>query len=171
MGPKTKQRVADLVHSYIRVGSNTWPGIDNVLQNLFVVAARAALGFFLSSVFGVLLYLITVPIVESIWKIGYINFALMGVVTIGFGAGVGSFLGWLRRDFRPWLLLATLVLSLAASMIGGWGGLLNGEDDFKLGGLPGIPALTGIAIGATLGGNIFNMAVWLFTTLRNPRIR
>jgi hypothetical protein len=56
-------------------------------------------------------------------------------------------------------------------MIGGWGGLLNGEDDFKLGGLPGIPALTGIVIGATLGGNIFNAAVWLFTALRNPRIR
>lgn len=134
-------------------------------------AARAAVGLLLSSLFGVLLYLILVPVVESIWKIGYINFALMGVVTIGFGAGVGSFLGWLDRDSRPWLLLVTLVLSLAASMIGGWGGLLNGEDDFKLGGLPGIPALTGIVIGATLGGNIFNAAVWLFTALRNPRIR
>ena len=134
-------------------------------------AARAALGLFLSSLFGVLLYLVVVPVVESIWRIGYINFALMGVVTIGFGAGVGSFLGWLSRDSRPWLLLVTLVLSLAASMIGGWGGLLNGEDDFKLGGLPGIPALTGIVIGATLGGNIFNVAVWLFTTLRNPRVR
>jgi hypothetical protein len=136
-----------------------------------VFAARAAVGLLLSSLFGVLLYLILVPVVESIWKIGYINFALMGVVAIGFGAGVGSFLGWLDRDSRPWLLLVTLVLSLAASMIGGWGGLLNGEDDFKLGGLPGIPALTGIVIGATLGGNIFNVAVWLFTALRNPRIR
>ncbi len=136
-----------------------------------MVAARAALGFFLAGVFGVLLYLITVPIVESVWEIGFINFALMGVLTIGFGAGVGSFLGWMDRDSHPWLLLVTLVLSLAASMIGGWMGLLEGEDDFKLGGLPGIPAITGIAIGATLGGNIFNVAVWLFTTLRDPRVR
>ena len=141
------------------------------MEGLLLFAARTLLGLFLSSLFGVLLYLVLVPVVESIWKIGYINFALMGVVTVGFGAGVGSFLGWLDRDSRPWLLLVTVVLSFAASMIGAWGGLLNGEDHFKLGGLPGIPALTGIVVGATLGGNIFNMAIWLFTTLRNPRIR
>ncbi len=141
------------------------------MEGVLLFAARVLLGLFLSVVFGVLLYLVLVPAVESIWEIGYINFALMGVVTVGFGAGVGSFLGWLGRGSRPSLLLLMLVLSLAASMTGAWGGLLNSEDAFKLGGLPGIPAVTGIVVGATLGGNIFNVAVWLFTTVRDPRIR
>ena len=171
MGADTKRKSPGLDwHSRIAIPDN-WPPGNVIMESLLLFAARAVLGLFLSSVFGVMLYLVIVPAVESIWKVGYINFALMGVVTIGFGGGVGSFLAWLGRDSGPRLLLVMLVLSLAASMIGAWGGLLNGEDNFRHGGLPGIPALTGIVVGATLGGNIFNLAVWLFRTLRNPRIR
>ena len=52
------------------------------MESLLLFAARAVLGLFLSSVFGVMLYLVMVPAVESIWKVGYINFALMGVVGV-----------------------------------------------------------------------------------------
>ena len=171
MGADTKRKVSGLVRLSRLPAPDDWPPAHVVVEGLLLFAARAALGLFLSSLFGVLPYLVLVPVVESIWKIGYINFALMGVVTVGFGAGVGSFLGWFSRGLNRPVLLLMLVMSVAAAMLGAWGGLKSGEDVYKLGGLPGIPALSGIIVGAILGGNIFNVAVWLFTTLRNPRIR
>ena len=145
-------------------------GIQDVAEQLIILVARAALGLFLSGVFGLGLYILILPIVQSIWEIKDINFALMGTLTIGFGAGVGSFLAWLNRDRDRATTLLMLLLSIATALIGGWIGLHESRDVFKLGGLPGIPALTGISIGAVLGANLFNLPFWILNIIRSPRI-
>ena len=145
-------------------------GLQEIAEKLLLLAAHTALGVFLSGVLGLLLYVVMLPVVQSIWSIAEINFALMGVLTIGFGSGVGCFLGWFSRDFSRSALLIILLLTLAVTLLAAWGGLHNSRDVFKHVGKPGIPALTGIVIGAILGGNALNMALWVVRTARNPRL-
>ena len=145
-------------------------GIQDIAEQLAVLIARAALGLFLSGIFGLGLYILILPIIQSIWEVKDINFALMGVLTVGFGAGVGSFLAWLNRDLDRAATLLMLFLSIAAALIAGWIGLHESRDVFKLGGLPGIPALTGISIGAILGANLLNLPFWIAWSIRNPGI-
>ena len=79
---------------------------QDVVEKLLLLAAHAALGIFFSGAFGLLLYVVMVPIVQSFWSIADINFALLAVLTIGSGATVGTFLAWLNRDLsRSTLLL------------------------------------------------------------------
>ncbi len=144
--------------------------LQDIAEQIVVLLARAALGLFLSGVFGLGLYILLLPIVQSFWQIKDINFALLGVLTIGFGAGVGSFLAWLNRDLDRSATLLMLFLAIAAALIGGWIGLHENRDAFILGGQPGIPALTGIVIGAVLGANILNLPFWILKTVRNPRV-
>lgn len=117
-----------------------------------------------------MLYIVMLPIVQSIWSVADINFALMGVLTIGFGASVGSFLGWFSRDLSRSTLLIILLLTLTVTLLTSWVGLHNSRDVFKLVGKPGIPALTGIVVGAILGGNALNLLLWTVRTVRNPRL-
>ena len=145
-------------------------GIQDIAEQLAVLLARAALGLFLAGVFGLGLYILLLPIVQSFWQIKDINFALLGVLTVGFGAGVGSFLAWLNRDLHLSKTLLVLFLSIVAATIGAWIGLHENRDAFKLGGMPGIPALTGIVIGAILGANLLNVPIWIAWSIRNPRI-
>lgn len=135
-----------------------------------MLLARLALGFFLSSALGILFYVVTFPIFENLSGIIEINFGLVWVLTIGIGAGIGSFLGWLNRDLKLRYLMLVLFLTLAATLLGAWGGLHNSRDVFQLSGVLGNPAIKGITVGAILGGNIFNLAIWLVKTVRNPRI-
>lgn len=144
---------------------------QDVLEIILVVIARSLLGLFLSSVMGMLLYVVTVPVVQSIWEIREINAALVAVLVFGISSGVGSFLGWLYRDISRTAIVVMLFLSVTASLLGAWGGLHNSQDVYKLLGLPGIPALTGIIYGAVLAGNIFNSTIGIFRKARNPRLR
>ena len=139
-------------------------------ENLVVLIARLVLAVFLSSTLGLLLYVVTFPVVENLSSIIDVNFGMVWVLTIGTGAGIGSFLGWLNRDLKLRYLMLILLLTLAATLLGAWGGLYNSRDVFQLSGVLGNPALKGITVGAILGGNIFNLAIWLVKTIRNPRI-
>ena len=135
-----------------------------------MLLARLALALFLSSLLGILFYILTFPIVENLSSVIEINFGMVWVLTIGTGAAIGSFLGWLNRDLKLRYLMLILLLTLAATLLGAWGGLYNSRDVFQLSGVLGNPALRGITVGAILGGNIFNLAIWLVKTIRNPRI-
>ncbi len=140
------------------------------MEYLLIFAALAALGLFLSATLGLGLYIIALPIVQSIWEVSEINFALMGVLIVGIGAAAGSYLAWTSSIPNSWWLVTILLLTLAASMIGAGIGLYDSRDVFKLVGKPGIPALTGITVGATLGANLFGMAVRAVRTAYRPRI-
>ncbi len=143
----------------------------DIAEQVVVVLARAALSLFLSIILGVGLYIIMiVPLVHSIWKVEEINFALVAVLTIGFGASVGSFLAWLDRDLRLSSTLLVLFLTVAFSTIGAWIGLYESRDSFKLVGETGSPALTGITAGAIVGGNIVNLLFWILKIVRRPRL-
>lgn len=145
-------------------------GAHEIFEKLLLLAAHVAVGLFLSGTLGLGLYIVTLPIVQSIWRVADINFALLSVLTIGFGASVGAFLAWLKRDLGGRTLALILLLTLAAALLAAWGGLHNSRDEFKLVGKPGIPALTGIVVGAMLGGNALNMLLWIARTVRNPRL-
>lgn len=144
---------------------------QDVLEIILVVIARSLLGLFLSSVMGMLIYVATVPVVQSIWELREINAALVAVLVFGIASGVGSFLAWLDRDISRTAIVLMLFLSVTAALLGAWGGLHNSRDAYKLLGLPGIPALTGIIYGAVLAGNIFNSAIGVFRKACNPRLR
>ena len=145
-------------------------GTQDIAEKLLLLLAHTALGIFFSGAFGLLLYVVMVPIVQSFWSIADINFALMAVLTIGFGASVGTFLAWLNRDLSRSTLLLILFLTLAATLLAAWVGLHNSRDVFKHVGKPGIPALIGVVVGAILGGNALNLALWVVRTVRNPRL-
>ena len=145
-------------------------GPQEIGEKLLLLVAHTALGVFLSGVLGLLLYIVLLPIVQSFWSVAEINFALMGVLTIGFGASVGSFLGWLNRDLSRSALLVILLLTLVVTLLAAWAGLHNSRDVFKHVGKPGIPALMGIVVGAILGGNALNLLLWTVRTVRNPRL-
>jgi hypothetical protein len=143
---------------------------QEILEKFLVLIAHALLGLFAAGVLGLLLYIVMLPIVQSFWSVADINFALVSVLTIGFGATAGSFLGWLNRDLGRSTLLIILFLTLAVTLLAAWAGLHNSRDVFKLVGKPGIPALTGIVVGAILGGNALNLLLWMVRTVRDPRL-
>ena len=145
-------------------------GAHEIFEKLLLLAAHIAVGLFLSGMLGLGLYIVTLPIVQSFWRVADINFALLAVLTIGFGASVGTFLAWLKRDLGGRTLALILLLTLAATLLAAWVGLHNSRDEFKLVGKPGIPALTGIVVGAMLGGNALNLLLWIARTVRNPRL-
>ena len=145
-------------------------GPREIAEKLLLLTAHVALGVVLSGAAGLLLYIVMLPIVQSVWTVAEINFALLGVLTIGIGATIGSFLGWLNRDLSRSTLLLILFLTLAATLLAAWAGLHNSRDVFKHVGKPGIPALTGIVVGAILGGNALNLLLWMVRTVRDPRL-
>lgn len=145
-------------------------GLQDILERLLLLFAHAALGLFLSGTLGLLCYIVALPIAQSIWRVSDIDFALLGVLTIGLGAGAGSFLGWLDRDLGRPALALILAATLSVALLSAWAGLHNARDAFKLVGKPGIPALTGMAVGAMLGGNAFSLLAWLVRTARDPRL-
>ena len=144
--------------------------VQDVIEKLILLAVHMSVGLLLSGALGLLLYIVMLPIVQSFWSVAEINFALMGVLTIGFGASVGSFLGWFSRDLDRSALIIILLLTLTVTLLAAWGGLHNSRDVFKHVGKPGIPALTGIVVGAMLGGNAVNLALWVVRAVRNPRL-
>ncbi len=145
-------------------------GTQDIAEKLLLLLAHAALGIFFSGALGLLLYIVTVPIVQSFWSIADVNFALLAVLTIGFGATAGTFLAWLNRDLSRSTLLLILFLTLAATLLAAWVGLHNSRDVFKHVGKPGIPALIGVVVGAIVGGNALNLALWVLRTVRDPRL-
>ena len=144
--------------------------VQDLLEKFVMLLAHTSLGVFFSGALGLLLYIVMLPIVQSFWSVADINFALMGVLTIGTGASVGTFLAWLNRDLSRTALAAVLALTVAVTLMTAWAGLHESRDVFKHVGKPGIPALTGIVVGAILGGNALNLVLWTVRTVRNPRL-
>ena len=140
------------------------------MEGLLLFAARTMLGLFLSGLLSVVAYLITVPVVLSIWALESVNYPLMAILTVGVAAGVGSFVAWFDRDSPLLLLMIMLVASLAGAFGGAWGGLQHGEDVYKLPGLLGIPTLSALIVGATLGGNLPLATLGVLKAVRGSRL-
>lgn len=140
-----------------------------LLESLIVVLARGVLGVFLSGLLAVVTYPVLVTIVVSVWKVESVDYSLMGVVAIGFAAGLGGFLAWLDREAPRRLMALTLLVCLAGAFAGGWLGLQQDTGAFKLGGTLGIPGLRGIAVGAVLGGNLPTLLLGVAKAVMRPR--
>jgi len=141
-----------------------------VIDSLLVVLARTVLGFFLAAILGMVTYLIAQPIVLSVWDLGYVNFGMLGILSLGVGAPVGSFLAWLDMDSTRRAHALKLAVVILAAMLFAWIGMRQGESIYKYVGVPGIPALRGIIVGALLGANLPLIALGLLKAFKNPRI-
>ena len=139
--------------------------------SLLIVLARTILGLFLSAGIGILVYIIANPVVLSIWSLSYISFPLLSVLSLGIGAGVGSYLAWTSRDLNL-TGVALLAVGLAGGLGGAWGGLQRGIelDAYKLVGTPGIPALSVAIIGSVIGSNLPLSLIAITRAVRDPRI-
>jgi hypothetical protein len=121
------------------------------VEFVLVFIARLTLGIFLSVILGAVCYFTAIGIAHpvSLPTPGVVQ--LVGVLSIGVGAGSGAFLGWLQFDLPRRILLALVSLSIAAALLGGFLGLQVGRE-IRVDVL-GIPELRGIFLGAVLGGN------------------
>ena len=165
---ESRGKVLRYPRTLIWVGAHGWRQM--ALESLVVVIARTVLGLFLSALLGLLLYVITVPVVLSIWEPTFVNYPLMGMVAVGVGAGVGSFLAWLDRESPLLVLVVLLALSLGLAMAGAWGGYEHGKDVYRLGGTLGIPALSATIVGGILGANLPHVALGVLKAIRRPRV-
>ena len=141
-----------------------------MIDSLLVVLARTALGFFLAAILGMVRYLLAQPIVLSIWDLGYVNFGALGILSLGIGAPVGSFLAWLDMDSTRREHILKLTAVIITALLFAWIGMRQGESIYKYVGVPGIPALRGIIFGAVLGANLPLVALGLFKAFKHPRI-
>lgn len=137
---------------------------------LLYILVRAVLGIFVCITLSTAVYLISLPIVLSIWARTSIEFNIIGLITASSGATIGGYLVWLNRDRTASMQLAffglTVVCAVAGALIGS---RLSGEP-FSVVGLPGIPILVGLLMGATLGANFPHLVLAVVKAFMNPRL-
>ena len=146
-------------------------GTIGALLKMVLVFARGVLGLFVAAALGFGLYVMMLALYVSTWGYGG------GVVTVlvlstGIGAGVGSYITWLDRDYKIGMQASLLAVALACGLVGAWLGLQRGID---LGALhpiwkPGIPEIHITTVGAVIGANIPMFVLGLLKAIRDPRL-
>lgn len=88
---------------------------------VFSFAVRSFLGFCASSALGAVGFVASGMLYYP--GIGLSFFFVLSVCAVGIGAGIGSFVGWLRRAHGWVIIFVTLGLALIGGMAGAWGGV------------------------------------------------
>jgi hypothetical protein len=154
-----------------RISSANLPGLQDIIEVLLLLVARAILGFFAALVLGTVIYILSLLFVLSIWAATSISFNIIGVLTASTGTVLGGFFSWLDRDLRRSRQLILFGLTVAFALAGAWVGLIYGAGVvFKFSGLPGIPVLSTMIIGSSVGANIPSLLLALVKTARRPRL-
>ena len=69
------------------------------LLKVGLVLSRGVLGLFVSAVLGFGLYVMSLPVVLSIWGYGD-SLAMLLVLATSIGAGIGSYITWFDRNYN-----------------------------------------------------------------------
>lgn len=145
--------------------------IQDVAEVLLYITVRAVLGVFVSLVTSTTLYLVSLPVVLSIWARTSIDFDVVGMVFTSAGATIGGFLVWLERDRPGRVQLVFLGLTLLFAAAGAWIGLISDSGvRYDILGLPGIPVLISLIVGAALGANVPHFLIMAVKAFKNPRL-
>ena len=137
-----------------------------IKENFVAFLTRLALGFFLSLALGGIFYVVAWIIVISFWAITPNTILVMATSGIGVGAGVGGALGWIDLDSPKSQFLFLVIVGILGAIAGAWGGLYYGRTVYIMGGMPGIPELSGIFKGAALGGSLLPLLVGVIRGVR-----
>lgn len=126
------------------------------LQPVLVLAGRTVLGILLALVFSVVGIGIGWAMFVFFGAVSHATLLVLFMSGAGIGAGLGSYMAWLRVDrVPPWpVLLALISAMVLAGVAGAWGGFqigANQEVECCVG--PPITPITYTALGATAVAN------------------
>ena len=143
------------------------------MLTLTLIVTKVLLGLLLSSVLSFGFYLVSIPIIVSVLQPDVVNGVALTVLTMGTGAGIGSFIAWFERDrkLKAYLLLAALVI--ASGVADAYLGLLRGIELMPTH-LPwqyGLPVLSEAIRGAVISANVPPLVWAVYKAMRNVRIR
>ena len=139
------------------------------LVKLGLVLSRGVLGLFVSAALGFGLYVVSLPLVLSTWGRVDSVVALL-VLTTAVGAGIGSYITWFDRNFRPGVQVLLLVTALTCALIGAWLGFLRGASIDHPAWRPGIPETNITWIFAVISANVPLILLALYRVIRDPRL-
>ena len=139
------------------------------LLKVGLVLSRGVLGLFVSAVLGFGLYVMSLPVVLSIWGYGD-SLAMLLVLATSIGAGIGSYITWFDRNYNFGVHALLLVVALACAVVGAWLGYGVGVGLDHPIWKPGIPETSFTTIGAVIGANMPLLTLGLYRTIRDPRL-
>ena len=141
------------------------------LLKFVLVFARGVFALFVAAVVGFGSYVMIQALYLSIWGYGGGVVAVL-VFTTGVGAGVGSYIAWLDREYKLGAQVLLLAIALAFGLVGAYLGLQRGIDIGALHPIwkPGIPEIHITTVGAVIGANIPMFVLGLFKAIRDPRL-
>ena len=139
------------------------------LLKIALAFARGVLGLFVSSVLGFGLYVMTLPVVLSIWGYGDSMVALL-LLTTSVGAAIGSYITWFDRDFNLGIHALLLTVALICALIGAWLGYGIGVSADHPIWKSGIPETSVTTMGAVIGANAPLFALGLYRAIMDPRL-
>ena len=120
---------------------------------------RVIVSLFFSAAFGFVCWALGRIVMLSLVVPTPTTAQAMAIIAIGLGAGVGASAGSLMLYPKPLALAGRVLSCIALAMIGGFLGLLWGKTVYIMAGMPGIPELRGIVIGAVFAANLTPIAL------------
>ena len=111
-------------------------------------AFRVIVSLFFAAAFGFVCWAIGRIVMLSLVMPTPTTAQVMAIIAIGLGAGVGASSGSLMLHLKPTRMAGRVLLCVALAMLGGFLGLLWGRNVYIMAGMPGIPELRGIVMGA-----------------------
>ena len=120
---------------------------------------RVVVSLFFSAAFGFVCWAIGRVVMLSVVVPTPTTAQAMAIIAIGLGAGVGASAGSLMLHLKPMPMAGRVLTCIALAMIGGFLGLLWGKTTYIMAGMPGIPELRGIVMGAVAAANLTPIAL------------
>lgn len=132
---------------------------------------RVAVSLFFSAAFGFVCWAIGRIVMLSVVVPTPATAQVMAIIAIGLGAGVGASAGSLMLHLKPLPMTARVLSCIALAMTGGFLGLLWGKTVYIMAGMPGIPELRGIVMGAVIAANLTPIALDVTAIIKRRRER
>ena len=144
----------------------------DIVQPVLVLAGRTVLGLLLSAVFSVIGIGIAWAMFVFFGAASHATLLVLFMSGAGLGAGLGSYIGFLRVDWvpPPPMLLAVGLVLVLAGIGGAWGGFqfgANQEVECCVG--PAVTPITYTALGATLGSNAAALVMGIANEVKTRR--
>ena len=140
-------------------------------DELIAFFAKLFLGLFASAVLAVSGYVLGWLVSLSFWRPTDFTVTASAICSTAAGAGTGAYAVWFTSGVRPWRHLAGDAIVGLAAVGGGLGGRWYGGRVYRTGGLPGIPELSGIMVGAVIAANVMALGMRALSWLRSVRSR
>ena len=140
-------------------------------DELVAFFAKLFLGLFASAVLAGSGYVLGWLVSLSFWAPTDKTVTASAICSTAVGAGTGAYAIWFASGVRLWRHLAGGALVVLAAVGGGLGGLWYGGNVHRTGGLPGIPELSGIMVGAVIAANVMALGMRALSWLRSVRSR